>query len=67
LVDYNLACYACLLGELDDARALLTEVFARDKSWREMAKEDADLAALFPQKPKGEKGPKQKPRPADGA
>jgi predicted Zn-dependent protease len=64
LVDYNLACYACLLGELEEARALLTEVFARDKSWREMAKEDPDLAALFPQKPKPEK---QKPRPADGA
>lgn len=67
LVDYNLACYACLLGELDDARALLTEVFTRDKSWRDMAREDPDLAALFPQKPKGEKDPKQKPRPSDGA
>jgi len=68
LVDYNLACYACLLGELDDARALLAEVFARDKSWREMAKEDADLAALFPPKSKSAKPPKtKKPRPADGA
>jgi predicted Zn-dependent protease len=64
LVDYNLACYACLLGEFDDARALLADVFARDKTWRDMAKEDPDLAALFPQKPKGEK---QKPRPSDGA
>jgi tetratricopeptide (TPR) repeat protein len=62
LVDYNLACYAALLGELDEARALLVDVFNRDKSWREVAKTDPDLAVLFPQVAK-----KKKPRPADGA
>lgn len=62
LVDYNLACYAALLGELDDARALLVDVFNRDKSWREVAREDSDLAVLFPKAAK-----KQKPRPRDGA
>lgn len=73
LVDYNLACYACLLGELDDARDLLTEVFARDKSWREVAKDDPDLAVLYPKKDKGassatvKKAGKKKPRPSDGA
>ncbi len=46
LVDYNLACYACLLGELDDARRLLVGVYMRDKSWREAARTDPDLAAL---------------------
>lgn len=46
LVDYNLACYACLLGELDEARRLLASVYARDKSWREAARDDPDLAAL---------------------
>ncbi len=47
LVDYNLACYACLLGELDEARRLLDAVIARDKSWREAARADPDLAPLF--------------------
>lgn len=47
LVDYNLACYACLLGDLKEARRLLRAVFARDKSWRGVAREDADLAPLF--------------------
>jgi hypothetical protein len=47
LVDYNLACYACLLGELDEARRLLASVFAREKSWRAAAREDRDLAALY--------------------
>jgi hypothetical protein len=47
VVDYNLACYACLLGEFDEARRLLASVIARDKSWRDVAREDPDLAALF--------------------
>jgi tetratricopeptide (TPR) repeat protein len=47
LVAYNLACYACLLGDLPGAKSLLAEVFARDKSWREIAEDDADLAPLF--------------------
>jgi len=46
LVHYNLACYACLLGELDEARRLLAAIYARDKSWRETARADPDLAAL---------------------
>jgi Flp pilus assembly protein TadD len=50
LVEYNLACYACLLGELEEAKQLLANVYARDKSWRAVAREDPDLAALFPPK-----------------
>lgn len=46
IVDYNLACYACLLGELDDARILLASVCGRDPAWREIALTDPDLAAL---------------------
>jgi predicted Zn-dependent protease len=46
IVDYNLACYACLLGELDEARALLASVCARDPAWQEIALADSDLAAL---------------------
>jgi predicted Zn-dependent protease len=46
IVDYNLACYACLLGELAEARALLADVCARDPAWREIALADSDLDAL---------------------
>lgn len=52
VVEYNLACYACLLGEIQEAKQLLVSVVARDKSWREIAREDPDLAALFPPKKK---------------
>lgn len=47
LVAYNLACYACLLGDLAEAKRLLANVFARDKSWRDVARDDPDLAPLF--------------------
>lgn len=47
LVAYNLACYACLLGETAEASRLLAGVFSRDKSWRSVAREDPDLAPLF--------------------
>jgi predicted Zn-dependent protease len=47
LVPYNLACYACLLGELPEARRLLDAVIAREKHWAEEARHDPDLAALF--------------------
>ncbi len=50
LVDYNLACYACLLGDLPEARRLLAGVVARDRSWREVARTDSDLAPLFASK-----------------
>ncbi|NDC74641.1 hypothetical protein EBZ70_04980 [bacterium] len=46
IVDYNLACYACLLGELNEARALLDDVYAREPAWREIAIADSDLDAL---------------------
>jgi len=48
LVDYNLACYACLLGDETDARTRLARVFKREPSWKEEAKNDPDLAALYP-------------------
>lgn len=50
LIAYNLACYACLLGDLPEARRLLEAVFAQDHSWRAIARDDADLAALHPPK-----------------
>lgn len=51
LVAYNLACYACLLGDLPEARRLLDGVFAKDDSWREIAREDDDLADLRASQP----------------
>lgn len=50
LVPYNLACYACLLGDIPEATRLLASVVARDKSWRDIARDDPDLAPLFPSK-----------------
>lgn len=49
LVQYNLACYACQLGKLEEARAFLaraTELGDADKVKR-MALDDPGLAALF--------------------
>jgi tetratricopeptide (TPR) repeat protein len=50
LVDYNLACYFCLLGDLKEARRRLDSVFARDPHWKTDARQDPDLAALHTQK-----------------
>ncbi|MFH1498133.1 MAG: hypothetical protein ABII82_09945 [Verrucomicrobiota bacterium] len=46
LVDYNLACYLALLGDLKEARRRLNRVFARDPNWRAEADDDPDLATL---------------------
>jgi tetratricopeptide (TPR) repeat protein len=48
LVEYNLACYACLLGDPAEARRLLALAIARDPVWHALAQGDADLATLFP-------------------
>jgi Flp pilus assembly protein TadD len=46
LVDYNLACYYCVLGDLREARRRLARVFKREPDWRGEASTDPDLAAL---------------------
>jgi tetratricopeptide (TPR) repeat protein len=48
LVAYNLACYACQLGELEEAKALLKTCVERSdaKVIKARALEDPDLAAL---------------------
>ena len=48
IVAYNLACYACVQGELARARALLERAAAVGdaKELQRMASEDPDLAAL---------------------
>ncbi len=48
LVDYNLACYDCLLGDLASARRRLARAIKRDPNWEADAMSDPDLAALFP-------------------
>ncbi len=46
LVDYNLACYHCLMGDLPEARRRLKKACAREPSWKAEAATDPDLAAL---------------------
>lgn len=46
LVDYNLACYFCLLGDLPEARRRLSRACAREPEWKAEAAADPDLATL---------------------
>lgn len=43
---YNLACYECVLGELESARLHLERSFFLDQKFREFAKTDPDLNPL---------------------
>jgi Flp pilus assembly protein TadD len=45
-VRYNLACYECLSGNLDEAKRLITEELATDPEKKERALSDEDLAAI---------------------
>lgn len=47
MIFYNLACYASVLGELEEARGLLERVIAEDSTFREMAMKDPDLIPVF--------------------
>ena len=47
LIAYNLACYACVLGRLDEANDLLTLAFKMDDSLRKGALDDPDLKKIF--------------------
>lgn len=46
LISYNLACYSSVLGELDEARRLLTRAFAIDPDLKKIATGDEDLQPL---------------------
>lgn len=48
VLHYNLACYACLLGDQDEAERRLERACKLDTSWREAALEDPDLKDLRP-------------------
>lgn len=43
---YNLACYECVLGNLEAAQRHLTTSFTLDPKYRDYAKTDPDLRAL---------------------
>jgi tetratricopeptide (TPR) repeat protein len=45
-VRYNLACYECLSGNLNEAKRLITEELATDPEKKEQAFSDEDLAAI---------------------
>lgn len=48
---YNLACYACQLGDLPEARRWLKKTFAlgRKQEAKQMASQDLDLKPLWPE------------------
>lgn len=48
LLHYNLACYACLLGNKAEAKRRLTTAIRMDKSWKESALDDPDLKTMRP-------------------
>ncbi len=46
VLHYNLACYACLLGDREEARRRFLRATELDASFRESARDDPDLAAM---------------------
>lgn len=44
---YNLACYECVLGNMEAAKAYLETSVSMDNKFREFAKEDPDLKPLY--------------------
>ena len=46
---YNLACYSCVVGKIDEAREALFKSFALDKRYRDFARADHDLEPLHPE------------------
>ena len=49
VIPFNLACYECQLGQTDDAKKYLRTAIALDPQCRDMALEDSDLEALWPE------------------
>jgi tetratricopeptide (TPR) repeat protein len=45
-IQFNLACYAALLGQLEEARQCLSRAIQLDKAFAAMAKNDPDLVAI---------------------
>ena len=47
IIKYNLACYCCQLGEIENAKNYLKKVFEVDSTWRLQALDDEDLRPLW--------------------
>jgi tetratricopeptide (TPR) repeat protein len=47
VIKYNLACYFCQTGDIQNAKNYLKEAFEIDLSWRMAALEDKDLKLLW--------------------
>lgn len=47
ILHYNLACYECLLGDVEVAKARLEHTFKLESSLRMMALEDEDLKMVW--------------------
>ena len=46
-IKYNLACYYCQLGDVQNAKRYLKKAFEIDSNWRMAALEDEDLKPLW--------------------
>jgi tetratricopeptide (TPR) repeat protein len=46
-IHFNLACYACQQGRLDEARERLSEAIRLEPRFKQMALEDEDLSPLW--------------------
>jgi tetratricopeptide (TPR) repeat protein len=51
IIPYNLACYACQMGQLDQARELLSRAIktGRKNQIKQLALDDSDLKPLWPE------------------
>ena len=47
IIKYNLACYCCQLGEIENAKKYLKKAFEIDSTWRVQALDDEDLRPLW--------------------
>lgn len=47
VIKYNLACYCCQLGEIENAKNYLKQAFEIDSNWRLTALDDPDLQPLW--------------------
>ena len=47
IINYNLACYCCQLGEIENAKNYLQKAFEIDSTWRLQALDDEDLRPVW--------------------
>jgi Tfp pilus assembly protein PilF len=47
VIEYNLACYFCQTGDLQNAKNYLKKAFKIDLNWRMAALQDEDLKLLW--------------------